>query len=275
MRICVLTEDRALSPAFGCEHGLSLYVEAAGRRLLFDMGKTDLFLRNAERLGVDVSQAELAVLSHGHYDHGGGLDAFLAVNPTAPVFVHEAALERHYARRPDGRIDDIGVPPLPHGTERLRPSAGEQTIAEGLLLFSSVDGRRLLSGSNDVLLIREEGTGYHPDPFRHEQNLLIEEDGKRVLLAGCAHRGILNILERAEALAGGELDAVVGGFHLSNPRDGGCEPETLLAALAGELASRRTVYYTCHCTGEAAFSRLKARLGTQLRDLRAGSVLIL
>ncbi len=274
MRICVLTEDRALSPAFGREHGLSLHVEAAGRRLLFDMGKTELFLRNAEQLGVDVSRVELAVLSHGHYDHGGGLAAFLAVNPTAPVFVHEAALERHYARRPDGHVDDIGVPPLRDGTERLRPSAGERRIADGLLLFSSVDGQRLLSGSNDVLLIRE-GTGYRPDPFRHEQSLLIEEDGKRVLLAGCAHRGILNILERAEALAGGKLDAVIGGFHLSNPRDGGCEPETLLVALADELASRRTVYYTCHCTGEKAFDRLKARLGAQLRELRAGSMLTL
>lgn len=271
MRICVLAEDRTLEPAFGCEHGLSLYVEAAGKRVLFDMGQTDLFLQNAGRMGVDLSLVDFAVLSHGHYDHGGGLTAFLHCNKQAPVFVQRKAWEEHYARRPGGRVDDIGLSSPDVDAGRLRLLDGDGEPADGWRLFSSVAERRLLSASNEVLLIRE-GEDFCPDPFWHEQNLLIEAEGRRVLLAGCAHRGIVNIMERAEELSGGVMDVVIGGFHLSNPRDGGCESETLLKAIAKELTVRPTRYYTCHCTGEAAFRQLQPLMRGQLQDIRAGSV---
>ena len=79
------------------EHGLSLFVETAEHKFLFDMGQTDLFARNAETLGIDLSKVDFAVLSHGHYDHGGGLPAFLAVNPTAAVYLQASAAGDHYS----------------------------------------------------------------------------------------------------------------------------------------------------------------------------------
>ena len=72
MIIKVLSENTAASDEFGCEHGLSLYVETGKHRLLFDTGASDLFAKNAARLGVELSAVDTAVLSHGHYDHGGG-----------------------------------------------------------------------------------------------------------------------------------------------------------------------------------------------------------
>jgi 7,8-dihydropterin-6-yl-methyl-4-(beta-D-ribofuranosyl)aminobenzene 5'-phosphate synthase len=108
MIIRVLAENTAVSEAFGSEHGLSLHIETKGRGILFDTGASALFARNAEKMGVDLTKAELAVISHGHYDHWGGLAEFLSINAGASVYVHEKAFGSHYAKRPDGKLFDIG-----------------------------------------------------------------------------------------------------------------------------------------------------------------------
>ena len=96
MKLWVLAENTACCDRFGAEHGLSLYLETLGHKILFDMGQTDLFARNARTLGLDLQTVEAAVLSHGHYDHGGGLEHFLNINPGAPVYASPWALRPHY-----------------------------------------------------------------------------------------------------------------------------------------------------------------------------------
>ena len=102
MKIITLMEDTACAPDFACEHGLSFYIEANGKKLLFDMGQTGLFLQNAAACGVQLDEVDTAFISHGHYDHGGGLAAFLGVNDHAPVYLHEKAFEPHFSRKPEG-----------------------------------------------------------------------------------------------------------------------------------------------------------------------------
>ena len=91
MKCTVLVENTSLNEHYRCEHGLSLFIETAGQRILFDTGQSDLFAENAEKLGVDLSQVDFAVISHGHYDHGGGIQKFLDINHSAPVYIHEDA----------------------------------------------------------------------------------------------------------------------------------------------------------------------------------------
>ena len=113
MKIQVLIENTALETgaqkALWHEHGLSLLIETGSRRILFDTGKSGRFAENADLLGADLSEVELLVLSHGHYDHGGGILTFLERNRRAKVYIQDRAFESHMARRGDGHLDDIGI----------------------------------------------------------------------------------------------------------------------------------------------------------------------
>lgn len=119
----------------GTEHGVSLYIELdCGLKVLFDTGQSDLFARNAAKLGIDLSTVDLAVISHGHYDHGGGLEEFLRINTKAPVYIREPALEAHYSVRPCG-IADIGL--KVNDLSRLIFTKDIETLPGGITLFTT------------------------------------------------------------------------------------------------------------------------------------------
>ena len=274
MLIKVLVENRSSSPDLACEHGLSLYIETQKHKILFDMGSSTAFLENAKKMDVDLSLVDIAILSHGHSDHGGGLPVFLDFNKRAMVYIHENAGEGHYALRSNDKIAEIGISPQIMDSEKVVRTKGDWQVDDGILLFSTVDKKQLCSEANKVLLIKHDEE-YIKDPFTHEQNLLLTEGGKRILVTGCAHRGIVNIMERAMELAGGPLDVVIGGFHLSIPSTGKCESDELIAAVAGYMNSYETKYYTFHCTGIEAYKKLKLAMGEKISYLETGNSLII
>ena len=240
MRITALVENTANHPHVTAEHGLSLYIETAGKRILFDMGQSDLFWRNAEALGIDLSRVDIAVVSHGHYDHGGGLATFLNGNETAPVYISRYAFEKH--RNQAGK--DIGLSPALSGCERLVFTDEAYEIAGGITLYSC--NKRSRRHPTDDGGMTAEGEA---EDFRHEQYLLIEEGGKKVLVSGCSHKGVLNVAEWFKP------NVLVGGFHLSKyPCDGD------LTAVAGQLATYDTDYLTCHCTGVEQYEWMRSSL---------------
>lgn len=271
MKIVTLMEDTACTPDFACEHGLSFYIEANGQKLLFDMGQTDLFLQNAAACGVDLSKVDTAFVSHGHYDHGGGLAAFLDVNGHAPVYLHEKAFEPHFSHKPEG-IRNIGLDAALAGNPRLRRVSGVTRIDEKLTLFSDITGADCVPQGNRTLYERKNGE-YVPDRFTHEQSLLVREGDKAMLFTGCAHRGVVNICARAKELLGRDPDVVVGGMHLFSPSTGKSEPDENIRAVAERLAQTDSRYYTCHCTGPHAFDVLRETLGERISFLAAGSII--
>jgi 7,8-dihydropterin-6-yl-methyl-4-(beta-D-ribofuranosyl)aminobenzene 5'-phosphate synthase len=258
MQITALVENSSLDKNLGTEHGLSLYIETGSRKILFDMGQTELFADNARVLGIDLAGVDIAVLSHGHYDHGGGLKKFLDINRKAPVYLSRYAFEGHY----HGREKYIGLDTELTGNERLVSTGDETVIEEGLTLYSCNDCQKTFpSGSQGLHMIKDGA--FLPEDFRHEQYLLIKEKGKRVVFSGCSHKGILNIVEWFRP------DVLVGGFHFSKlPLD-----ETL-AGYAEYLNRFSTVFYTCHCTGTEQFAFMKTRMD-RLFYLAAGQRMIL
>lgn len=273
MKLFTLMEDTACAPQFACEHGLSFYIETGGRKLLFDMGQTGLFVRNAAALGVDLAAVDIAFVSHGHYDHGGGLAAFLTVNDHAPVYVHRKAFEPYFSQKPDG-MEPIGLDPALADSGRLVRTDGVTQVDENLTLFSDITGKDCCPGGNRTLFERENGA-YVPDRFLHEQSLIVREDGQIVLLTGCAHRGVVNIVARATELIGRAPDHVVGGMHLFSPGTGKSEPDGKIRAVAERLLQTGSRYYTCHCTGRHAFDVLREEMGERITFFAAGSVITL
>lgn len=270
IRVTTLLENTACRDGLCAAHGLSLYIETPRHKILFDMGPNEDFIANARTLGVDLTAVDIAILSHGHYDHGGGLAAFCRLNDHAPVYIHQDAFRAYYALEEGRDPRYIG---LPRGLEafhdRFVLTAGETVIDDELTLFSEPPA--VFDAMSASAGLREQvGEDYPLDPFRHEQDLLIRAGGKTAVVAGCAHRGVVNILAAAKAHLGEDPDALFGGFHLFELRQGETA-DALIDATGKALLPGKTVYYTGHCTGAYAYDRLSAILGERLRPLTGGS----
>ena len=273
MKIITLLENGACDAALGSAHGLSLYIETPKHKILFDMGPDEQFLSNAEKLGVDLREVDLAILSHGHYDHGGGLEAFCKRNPTAKIYLRKGAFGEYVALEEDESLRYIGLDPaLQKYADRLVFTDESLRLDEELLLFSDVpDTYGALSASGK--LKERQGENLLQDRFLHEQDLLITAEGKTVLVSGCSHRGIVNILRSARALASGEIDDMIGGFHLFQLEEGDPAADKLIEMIGTALLAGETVYYTGHCTGDYAYEKLNSILGGRLRRVVGGTVL--
>lgn len=262
MKIHVLMENTAGRPDMLTEHGLSLYVETKRHKLLFDTGQSPAFAENARRLGIDLSQVDLAVISHGHYDHGGGLARFLELNHTAPVYLNCHAFEPH------GHKDRyIGIDRELAKNPRLIPVNDALVIDEELELYSCNERAKPYGLDSAGLSMYQDGK-WIPEDFRHEQYLLIWENNRTVLLSGCSHKGILNIQTWFQP------DVLIGGFHFAklDPEGDGRQRLEEAAAILQQFPTR---YWTGHCTGVPQYQFLKKQLGYQLGYLGTGQVLYL
>ena len=271
MIIKVLVENTALSPEFEAEFGLCLYIETGKHKILFDVGKSNAFIRNAKKLGVNINDVDSVVISHGHVDHGGGLKSFLKHNERGQVYIHPKAFEKYYSALPNGR-EYIGLDRAINNCGRLIFTTERFFIDRGIEVFSNIPAESPRPLSNKTLLMENDGDIIE-DTFDHEQNMIITEAGKTFLFSGCAHNGIINIIKRFNALKKRNVDYVFGGFHLYSDSAKSEEEIALIKQIGKALKSTDTKYYTCHCTGLEAYNRLKADLGNRIEYVAAGKVL--
>lgn len=251
MKLTVLMENTACAPGIFAEHGLSLWMETGGRRVLFDMGASGAFADNAARLGVRLADADWAVVSHGHNDHGGGLERFLRENARAPVYVSRYAFEPHG----NARGASISLDAQLQTSPRLVFVDGGARIADGLELTACRGCEPTFF--SDSFGLTANGA---PDDFRHEQYLVATENGRRIVFSGCSHRGVVNIARWLRP------DVLVGGFHFH--RLDSASP--VLAEAADALLATGAEFWTCHCTGDGPYRALKEKMGARLHELHAG-----
>jgi len=250
------------------EHGLSLHIQLKdGQQVLFDMGQSELYWQNALRLGLDLKEVDLAIVSHGHYDHGGGLEPFIRNNTKASVYVHKDAFMPHYSLREEG-LTYIGLNEALKDSPRLIMCDALTRINDHLTLFAAVQGNCCYPHGNRLLFGPNKS---EHDTFCHEQNLLIQEGETSVLIAGCAHQGIVNILRRSTELIGHAPSYVLAGMHLIKSGLNPTEETNFIRQLAHELMRyTNTKFYTMHCTGTEQFEQLKAIMGDQIFYLSCG-----
>ncbi|WP_236901721.1 MBL fold metallo-hydrolase [Clostridium tyrobutyricum] len=269
MLIKTLVENTSISKGFGSEHGLSLYIEAKKHKILFDVGASELFLQNAKKLDVNITNVDFLVISHGHYDHGGGLKTFLKENTKAEVFLHRFAFKQHYAIRSNDKLDFIGFDENLKQNKQIVLTSDRFFINNGIQVFSNIVQREPRPKSNSGLLTEHKGQTVD-DTFAHEQNLVIEEDGMTLLVTGCTHNGIINILEYFHSVKGRMPNYVIGGFHLLS-RSGENEDSDMIDRIGKYLMGTKAKFYTCHCTGIEPYKTLKATMGDNIDYLSAGS----
>ena len=260
MKWTVLTDNRTKDPSFKTEHGLSILLETGRHRILLDTGASDVFIRNAKRMGIDLGTVDYVFVSHGHSDHAGGLCHFMEVNKRARVIVSpEAVNGKFYSMRND--LHSITTV-WPKGIgERLILVGHTCEIADCIHVIAHIPQTHPMPKGNQHLFIKDADGNFIPDDFRHE--LALYTDG--LLFTGCAHSGLENIL----AACPWTVRTVVGGFHLLDHH----ETRKELADLARRLTDSypQTIFHTSHCTGDFAYAIMKKVLTNRLNAFCCGT----
>ena len=247
MKIITLIENHTITRGIEAEHGLSLYIEnynfdgAVENRVLFDTGQSVAFMRNAKKLGIDLSKVDTVIISHGHYDHGGGLSEFLKFNRSAKVYLTREALKPRYDRK-----------------QELVSFVLDKNLLDGRVQF--IDGITKVGKSLIILPKTEirytEDTGFiGNDTFDDELFLCCVSDKSAVIISGCSHRGITNIVDYARKNTTLPIKGVIGGFHTINDKK---ERLDFIIDFLKKLPE--CIVGTCHCTGIEQYSYMKSQI---------------
>ncbi|MFC2661853.1 MAG: MBL fold metallo-hydrolase [Eubacterium sp.] len=263
MKITVLTENsRPQGSELVNEHGLSLFIEYGEKNYLVDTGSSDAFLHNAQALGVDIAKTDICILSHGHYDHAGGLPAFLQKNESAPVYMMDTAPEGHYLQQKDGTQKYIGIPEglASEQSRRIRMVNRVCSIADGVYLVPhTTPGLEKIGEKADMY--KKQGEEYVPDDFSHEMSIVFDADPGLVIVSSCSHAGMDHIINEVdENFHHAPICAFIGGLHMMGMH-GDAEictvPEQKIQRLAFFLKDHGIQrVWTGHCTGEIGFRLL-------------------
>lgn len=276
-RLTVLVENNMKDGLQGLQpaHGIAILVEREGKMLLLDTGPGEEFIMNAAALGKKIEDVDFAFISHGHYDHGGGLARFLEKNTKAPICLSRLAVEeRHFAKlagviRKDVSID-AGLAARYPGRFRYIDRVTE--ISPGIFIIPDIGHVHRMPSGNSIIF-KESGGTLVPDDFAHEQVLVIQDRDGLVVFSGCCHNGVLNVVDAvAEHFPGAPVKAVIGGFHLYNPVVAKMdEKPDEVKALGGKMAGHNVKkFISGHCTGMEAFLLLKNTLGDRLEYFSTG-----
>ncbi|MGN0702944.1 MAG: MBL fold metallo-hydrolase [Lentihominibacter sp.] len=271
MKFEFLVENKTDNPGIMAEHGLSIYIEADNKKILFDAGATDLVIENARKMNVSLDAVDFAVVSHGHYDHTGGFPAFCKMNCSAPVYIHKNAFRESYGLMKDGlRKDPSGIRWSSEDREimqgRLILTDGPVHITENICITGTVPFAEGFRPTEKFYY--DDGGKMTEDDMSHEQCLVIRQPEGIYVFSGCSHRGVIAALDAARVLFPGERVAVlVAGMHLYSASDE--DRKRVVDQVAAEGIGK---LIPVHCTGLEAICELKGRMGDACVAATAGDV---
>lgn len=270
LRITVLAENTTRRADLLAEHGLALWIDADGHRVLFDTGQGKVLRHNARKLQIPLDTAETVAISHGHFDHTGGLKDILETNEQISVCLHPAALERKYAREKTPPHRDIGIPGWDE--EALRDTGrwliwtrGPTKLLDGVYLTGEIPRGNDFEDTGGSFYRDQSCTV--PDPLPDDQALYVETSAGLVVVLGCGHAGVVNTLDYIAELTGQkQFRAVLGGMHLLRAS----QQRLDATAAALERFGVRSIG-TAHCTGMRAANYLWSRLADKCFECSVGS----
>lgn len=272
VKATILCDNLAGPLSFKAEHGLAVLVEVEGKSFLWDSGQSDIAVRNALALGLDLRGLEGIGISHGHFDHAGGLMAVLSASGPKRLYMHPKALDLKYFAA--GNIKRfIGIPfrreAMESASAGLELSDGPVEVMPGVRMTGEVPRATDFEGFESNLFCNVDGE-LRPDPFTDDQSLVVETPEGAVVFTGCAHSGLVNVLKRVLE-SSGRIKAVVGGTHLGL----GASAERVEATVEflEKVLPDRIV--PCHCTGQPVTHLLAQRFKDRVVPGQAGMMLSL
>lgn len=268
----ILMENKTYRDGFGAEHGLALYLETEGMTILYDTGASDLLVRNAAKMNVDLDQVDVVVISHGHYDHTGGIPAFADINEHAPIYIHEEAFHTFYGLE-NGELeeDTCGIRWTSEERNRIESrlslTRGPHWLSPNIVISGTIPVDSSFVPAEQFYYKTEDGL-LHEDSMAHEQFLAIcdKMGGGIHLFSGCTHTGIFSAIRYAKELFPGErIATITAGLHLYNTT--AIERQPYISRLVDEQVNR---LIPVHCTGMGAICDLKTALGDQCQLMGVG-----
>lgn len=269
-RITILVDNHA-GDGLSAEHGLSLWIEAEGLHILFDTGQGMALESNARILGVDLDKTDILTLSHGHYDHTGGIAQVLQRAQKANVYCHPGIVQPRYAIR-DGTPKSIQLPRMPMAAIDRLSSQHLHWVQQPMLLSERIGVTgpipRETSFENTGGPFYLDPEGRRADPIEDDLALWVQTDDGLIVCVGCSHAGLVNTLNHVQRLSNGQrIRAVIGGFHLLN-----ASRERLEQTVAALRLFEPDIVVPCHCTGELATDMLRNVLGERVLPGAAGMI---
>lgn len=270
IRITTLVDDTALGGGLLAEHGLSFWIEYGDKRILFDTGQSDILVQNAKTLGINLAETDAIVLSHGHYDHTGGLPTVLDIASKAKIYLHPAATEPKFSRKVPG-AKSIGMSHLAKKAVQKRHVIWTATPAQifpGMSVTGQVPRLNNFEDVGGAFFVDENYQ--KPDELLDDQTLFIESAKGLVVVLGCAHSGVINTLDYISNLTSqNKIYAVIGGMHLLNA-------SRIRIANTIEAFKKYEIQkiVPLHCTGQKAMGDLKNTFGDKCSFLGAGGQII-
>lgn len=267
LEIITLVENLAYQQGTKGEHGLSLVIRTGDKQILFDTGQTGLLAENAKKMNINLSAIDMVVISHGHYDHTGGLGRFFELNDHAPVMVKPKALDDKYSGS-TGTRRFIGIDKEVAGqySDRFQFIEEVTEIAPGLKVVPGIHRCYDFEQSSQVMMVEKEGRTI-VDPFEDELFMVYDHPEGLTIFTGCAHRGIGNICRTAMEVTGNNIiRLVLGGTHLKGASQG-----RISQTIEAFKEMNAFKYGLCHCTGLPAFMQFSDAFPDQVRYAHVGT----
>lgn len=271
MKFTILIDNKTERADCRAEWGLAILIESQGEKILFDTGASAMFAENAKARGIDLADVDALVISHGHFDHTGGVEAFAAQNAHAPIYLHEEALYVTYGQT-HGVMDDYNCGILWDDDlrEKLRPrlrlTKGLQQISSRAWIAGNIPSMEDYPPTENFFRQLVSDPFIEPDPMNHEQCLIVEEDGRLHVFSGCSHKGVIPILTHVKRLfPDKKISGLVAGMHLY------ALPKEQRSRIIDRLEDFGLDYAApLHCTGMDAIVDLKIKMGDRCKILTAG-----